>query len=92
MVNTTLAIRHQATRHTANNFQFPWLQYTKYTLNNIIILTGEDDYSQDRFLATQAEQRTRARKQNMNNENNLLKASQRHFGFPQFNSCPLHLL
>ncbi len=37
------------------NFQhhFTQLQYTKYTLNIIIILTGEDDNSQDRFPAIQ---------------------------------------
>ncbi len=32
-------------------FNTPGLQYTKYPLVNIIILTGEDYYSQDRFPA-----------------------------------------
>jgi hypothetical protein len=42
------------TQRTAKYFQYPHgLQYTKCTPNNIIILTGEDDYSQDRFPAIQ---------------------------------------
>jgi hypothetical protein len=37
------------TRRTAKNFQYPHgLQYTNTPIN-IIILTGEDDYSSDRF-------------------------------------------
>ncbi len=37
------------TRLTAKISNSHGLQWTKYTLNNIIILTGEDDYSKDRF-------------------------------------------
>jgi hypothetical protein len=55
MVNTTLAKGHHAeTLRTARNFLFFHMPAVRPELYNIIFLTGEDEYSQNRFPAIHA--------------------------------------